>query len=129
MSSFLGSVFPGDRELGKKDDDHRPGRSSSLPAAWSARKQVWGVRRRRIIYLVFGLLAVYLFIKNIPTDLGPAGARRDVRVPYPDRSLPQSPNQEPPNEKPAHQSRSTEAEEHYYGGPVRFYSSPLHCMV
>ena len=131
MSSFLGSIFPGDKELGKKDDDHRPGRSPALPRAWSARKQVSGVRRRRIIYLVLGLLAIVLFIKNIPTDLGPNSARRDVRVPYPDRSLPQSPNQEPPTDKPPRRSQPSEAEDHYYAGPVKFYklAASLHAVA
>ena len=131
MSSFLGSIFPGDKELGKKDDDYRLGRNQGLPRAWSARKQVSGLRRRRIVYLVLVLLAILIFIKNIPTDLGPNNARRDVRVPYPDKSLPQSPNQEPPTDKPPHLPWASEAEEHYYDGPVKFYklAASLHAVA
>lgn len=118
--SFLGSIFPGDRELGKKDDDHRPGTSPILPGAWHARKQVSGVRRRRIIYIVLGLLALFLFYKNIPTDLGSNSGKRDVRVPQMG-SLLQSPNQDAPTEKPPRGPGSSENGEHYYEGPVKFY--------
>ena len=118
--SFLGNIFPGDKELGKKDDDHRPGTSPILPGAWHARKQVSGVRRRRIIYAALGLLALFLFYKNIPTDLGSNSGKRDVRIPQVG-SLPQSPYLEPPTDKPPHGAGSSQAGEHYYGGPVKFY--------
>ena len=128
--SFLGSIFPGDKELGKKDDDHRPGANPILPGAWHARKQVSGVRRRRIIYTALGMLALFLFYKNIPTDLGSNAGKRDIRVPHVG-SLPQSPNQEPPTDKPTHKLGSSDAEEHYYEGPITFYklAASLHAVA
>ena len=128
--SFLGSIFPGDRELGKKDDDHRPGRDPLLPGAWHARKEVSGVRRRRIIYTTLALLALFLFYKNIPTDLGSNSGKRDVRVPQ-KGSLPQSPYQEPPIDKPPRGPTSSDAEEHYFDGPVTFYklAASLHAVA
>lgn len=128
--SFLGSVFPGDKELGKKDDDHRPGGGPVLPGSWHARKQVSGTRRRRMIYAALGLLALFLFYKNIPTDLGSNSGRRDLRVPQ-GGSLPRSPGQEPPSDKPAGRPGSTEAGEHYYDGPIKFYklAASLHAVA
>lgn len=128
--SFLGSIFPGDKELGKKDDDHRPGASPMLPGAWHARKQVSGPRRRRIIYTALGLLAFFLFYQNIPTDLGSNSEKRDVRIPQMG-SLSQSPHQEAPTDKPAHGAGSSEAEQHYFAGPIKFYklAASLHAVA
>ncbi|KAK8060444.1 hypothetical protein PG996_010374 [Apiospora saccharicola] len=73
--------FLNDDELGKKDDDHKhPSRNGGL------RQQTWAPARvppRRFlkrIFLVFGAaLLTYLFIHNIPTDIGP---RQSLRPSY-----------------------------------------------
>ena len=120
--SLLGSIFPGDKELGKKDDDHRPAsKGPILPGSWNARKQVSGVRRRRIIYLVLGLFAIFLFIKNIPTDLGSNRYKKDSRVltKRPSWGLPTQ--QDPPSGKPPRPSDLNSDDEHYFTGPVSFY--------
>ncbi|GIJ86108.1 hypothetical protein Asppvi_004981 [Aspergillus pseudoviridinutans] len=60
-----------DEELGKKDDDHRPrtGRKPLLRAKWRA------PRPRRLIIGIIILYLVYLFFKNMPTDVPPAVER------------------------------------------------------
>ncbi|KAF2268721.1 hypothetical protein CC78DRAFT_407691, partial [Lojkania enalia] len=61
-------IMPGDEELGKKDDDHKPGATVRLPNwPFSGIPLRW--RRRRIILAIVGLYLMYLFIHNIP-DLG-----------------------------------------------------------
>ena len=120
--SFLGRIFAGDEELGKKDDDHRPmnGDAKSLP--WSSRNLARAPRWRRIIYGVCGVLFVYLFIQNIPTDLEPNNLRADSRVyqgKIDAKKLP--PPTEPPKRKPQRPTNPSEAEEHYHDGPIKFY--------
>lgn len=120
--SLLGSVFPSDKELGKKDDDHRPGTHGPLlPGLWNARKQVSGVRRRKIIYAVLGLFALFLFIKNIPTDLGPNSLKTDSRINPKVESLALPAQQDAPSGKPPRPSDSATEDGHYYEGPVKFY--------
>ena len=120
--SFLGSLFPGDKELGKKDDDHRPGNNASiLPGSWTARRQVSGLRRRKIIYAVLGLLAIFLFVKNIPADLGSNSLRGDSRVIRPTGTLAAPTQQDAPSGKPPRPSELVGEDEHYFGGPVKFY--------
>ena len=124
--SLLGSIFPGEKELGKKDDDHRPARNGPiLPGSWNARKQVSGVRRRRIIYLVLGLFAIFLFIKNIPTDLGSNRLKTDSRVLKKGASSGLPTQQDSPSGKPPRPPDSNGDDEHYFTGPVSFYKLAL----
>ena len=124
--SLLGSIFPGDKELGKKDDDHRPASNGPiLPSSWNARKQVSGVRRRRIIYLVLGLFAIFLFIKNIPTDLGSNRLKKDSRVSVKGTSSGLPTQQKSPSGKPPRPLDSNGDDEHYFTGPVSFYKLAL----
>lgn len=64
--------FLADEELGKKDDDHRP-----PPGKWRAAQMAhW--RKPRLWRLLIALAACYLlyiFFKNMPTDLTPAEER------------------------------------------------------
>lgn len=120
--SFLGSLFPGDKELGKKDDDHRPRNSAPmLPGSWTARRQVSGSRRRKTIYAVLGLLAIFLFVKNIPADLGPNSLRGDSRVIRPTGTLATPTQQDAPSGKPPRPAEPLGEDEHYFGGLVKFY--------
>lgn len=115
-----------DEELGKKDDDHRPssgrGKPRSLPA--------WKVpRRRRLLLAIVGFYLLYLFFKNMPTDLQPAVERYDprigqlrqkggpLRIPT-DQSFAAPPDGAPPKDKDA----ASEAEKYYYNGRIKFYS-------
>lgn len=122
--SWPGRFFANDEELGKKNDDHRPnGRSSTPSAPWSVRKQGPAVRKRRVIYLISAVLLLYLFVKNIPTDVGPHPRWADTRLyrgPQAERgSIPLSPA--PPTRKPPRPPQPSEAEEHYHDGPIKFY--------
>lgn len=121
--SWLGSIFAGDEELGKKNDDHRPMNGPAKSTPWSARKQTTGWQRRRIVYAICALLLVYVFVKNIPTDLGPRNDRpRYVPVTQENQGGKLHPDGGgPPRSKPKHPASVTEAEEHYHDGPIKFY--------
>ncbi|KAI9736422.1 MAG: hypothetical protein M1818_006156 [Claussenomyces sp. TS43310] len=62
-------LFPGDEELGKRDDDHRPGSKRPLATVWRHRRLSLRRNTRKIIMVVAGLVALYFFFKNMPTDL------------------------------------------------------------
>lgn len=120
--SFLGRIFAGDEELGKKDDDHRPLNGNARSAPWSSRKPARESRWRKIIYGVCGVLFIYLFVQNIPTELGPNNLRTDSRVyqgTTDGKSLP--PSVGPPKRKPPRPTTPSEVEEHYHNGPIKFY--------
>lgn len=69
-------LFPGDAEAAKRDDDHVPGSSSSIRLAWQHRRRLIRRPRWQRVLLFLGLLvAIYYFIKNIPTDLRPPRQR------------------------------------------------------
>lgn len=130
--SWLERVFAGDEELGKKNDDHRPMNSAPSSTAWSARKPARGFRKRRIVYSLCAVLFLYLFVKNIPTDLGPNSMRADSRV-YkgPRESKLPAKSLEPPTKKPPRPIKASEAEEHYHDGPIKFYmlAASLHAVA
>ena len=128
--SWLKGIFAGDEELGKKDDDHRPMNGAETSAPWSARRTAPGLRKRRVFYGICALLFLYVFIKNIPTDLGPSS--RSVPIPGPDevRKL-LSQSSDPPTKKPEKPVTPSAAEEHYHDGPIKFYmlASSLHSVA
>lgn len=143
-----------DEELGKRDDDYVPSgghhrdKSSSggqwHPAAPEALQQKWR-RRRQFVWFLLAAAALYLFIRNMPTDLTPAAQRNDWRVPkinarrgsqiaFPNGPPPRAgrgsstlPKGAPPRpdgrkSKAGAGAGNVEAEEnHYYAGPIRFY--------
>ncbi|MDI1486366.1 MAG: hypothetical protein OHK93_005593 [Ramalina farinacea] len=122
MSSWPGRFFADDEEMGKKNDDHRPN-GPSQPAPWSVRKPAPAVRKRRILYLLGFLLFAFLFIRNLPTDLGPRYRMADTRLQPltpPDSKL-VKPQTDPQKKKPPKPAGPTEAEEHYFDGPIKFY--------
>lgn len=123
--------FTGDEELGKKDDDHRPtqwGARSSAGKAWK------GPRRRRIIFGIIGIYLVYLFFKNMPTDLpkvanprlpyAPGGSQTQAQSRAQSNSLSSgaqsSIRRTPPTGPPPHPEK-TEEEKHFFNGPIKFY--------
>ncbi len=137
--SWPGRLWAGDEELGKKDDDHRPSNGVSQSTAWSVRKPQALPRRRRIIYALCAALFLYLFIKNIPTDLGSNALRADSRVYQPPKSpqestiLPSPGKITPPSsgKKPPRPKTPSEAQEHYHDGPIKFYklAASLHAVA
>jgi hypothetical protein len=123
-------MFPGDVELGKKDDDHKPGKAP-LWKIW--RGLGLRYRKRRVVITVVLCGLIWLFIQNIPTDLGEKMGRNGYPVnahpfgqprgpiPYPTESssLPTEPKGPPPGPKP--KALGEEAPNHYYNGPIKFY--------
>ncbi|KAL9127750.1 MAG: hypothetical protein Q9217_003433 [Psora testacea] len=127
--AWPGRFFADDEELGKKNDDHRPSNGAVPPAAWSVRKPAPAIRKRRIIYAICAVLFVYLFVKNIPSDLGPRPRWADTRVYQgPRAGNLATPSKGPPTRKPPRPPTLSEADEHYHDGPIKFYklASSLH---
>ena len=139
--SYLGGLLNGDDTRGKKSDDHKKTSDGAtvLPIAWSAKqaKSPIALTRRRILYLVLLLIAAYFFFENVPSDLGPAKytGRPDYSQPPPGSSNskqairpppptdPRRPVDEykPPAEAPPRGGESTEGDDHYFNGRIRFY--------
>lgn len=108
----------GDEELGKKDDDHLRGRSSSM-ASPSATALTWrGPRRKRILLAIAVLSILYLFFTNLPTDTVPATQRQGARLPpaQSTRHAPVKPKGPPPR------SQSSVDTRHYFEGPIKYYN-------
>ncbi|KAL8811761.1 MAG: hypothetical protein Q9223_007460 [Gallowayella weberi] len=118
-------MFADGEDLGKKDDDRKPGKINLQVPAWSARKPApW--RRRRILYGVVAFIALYLFFKNIPVPEHPPTNFRPTYGSSP-RSAPDDlhkskPVPERPAQKPPRPEKPSDAEKHYYDGPIRFYN-------
>lgn len=77
------TLFPSDEERGKKSDDHKPGQM----AFWNVKGR-GGWRKRRVLGALVGCVVVWLFIKNIPTDMGPASRRLPYSPNAPQRAVP-----------------------------------------
>jgi hypothetical protein len=119
-------LFPGDEELGKKDDDHKPGVNSPLRISWRQWRLSHGPHRRNMKRVALGLViltCIYYIFKNMPTHLEnprpqPAydHTSGQTRLAAGSWSLP-----------PASQGsvrvheEITEAEQHYFNGPINFY--------
>ncbi|GIC89305.1 uncharacterized protein Aud_005718 [Aspergillus udagawae] len=113
-----------DEELGKKDDDHRPG-TGRKPL--SRAKQWRAPRPRRLIVGIIVLYLVYLFFKNMPTDVRPAverfnpgftQARQGSGKSWPPAMpSPVTPAKGPP---PRPDSQTNIKEDFYYEGEIRF---------
>ncbi|KAI7239892.1 hypothetical protein KC330_g1608 [Hortaea werneckii] len=130
MPTPQSTVYSKDEELGKRDDDFRPKRSSTA----NSLMQPWQWRKRRLFLVVAVALFVYVFVKNIPTDLGPA----DERLGYPMRrpgqvprsrpqqgTLPGYPMTEPVGAPRRLPQKDEEADIHYYDGPIRYHRLAL----
>ncbi|KAF9888712.1 hypothetical protein FE257_008470 [Aspergillus nanangensis] len=114
--------FMADEELGKKDDDHK----RRPEQHWHSRAQQWRPRRsRRLILGLLVLCFLYMFFKNMPTDLTPArerpefaptrqeaGAQWPRPIPPPDQGPPQRDQTGTDNNK----------DDYYYEGDLKFYS-------
>lgn len=116
---LLDRIFSGDEELGKKDDDHRPGKGSTRPLSWVPRQPMPGFRQRRYFYGLIAILFIYLFAKNFPTDVGPNPRLGNSMLPLTGAQLasrPKAPLGQPPRPK-----AQSDAEKYYYDGPIQFY--------
>jgi len=127
-------AFGGHDYLGKRDDDlgRRPG---SQPWSWATMLRM---RRRRLAMGLLGAFLIWLFIHNIPTDLGSVDQRmgrplrpghrvggvefgyRPPARPAPEAARPNTASKEPTGPPPKSQSIAPQ-QDHYYAGPVKFY--------
>lgn len=120
MSPFK-RPFLADEELGKKDDDHRPRISPDQqwhPTQWKP------LRRRRLLLLPVILYLIYIFFKNIPTDLGPLSQRRKSSVRPSQHAMPNAPPLSeafPSDLPPRNQINSENKDALYYQGQLQFY--------
>jgi len=128
-------LFPGDEELGKRDDDYKQGMKSPLGLAWQQRRMPHPPRRRSLLKVTGGILflvALYYFFKNMPTDLEPATRRPHYNPP----SGPNAPSAGPPpvrqgaTPNPNHSEDRVEVVPHDFNGPIKFYqlAATLHAV-
>jgi hypothetical protein len=130
-------LFPGDEELGKRDDDHRPGgKKNPLGLVWQHKRisAAQGLHRRtlkRLLLGLLGLVAVYYFFKNMPTDVE-NHSHRPQYIPNTGKTGTQPPPESPPQSqtpgaKPAEKSV---APLHDFNGPIKFYelAATLHSV-
>lgn len=81
-------LFPADEELGKKDDDHRP--QTRADQRWQP--ELWKLpRRRRLLLVPVILYLLFMFFKNMPTDIGPARDRSKSRFAPSQHIVPDTP--------------------------------------
>ncbi|CAG8977978.1 hypothetical protein HYALB_00001859 [Hymenoscyphus albidus] len=128
--------FPGDEELGKKDDEYKPGMKSplGLRIIWQQRRTPSHLRYRRTFKrLGLGLLALvalYYFFYNMPTDLGqprprphyhPVEDTTYLPTSVPDVTLPKEPGKKPPSLPNGSKNGPGKEVWHDFSGPIKFY--------
>jgi hypothetical protein len=121
-------LFPGDEELGKRDDDHKPGKKSPLGIAWQHRRIPHGPHRRNMKRVALGLvvlIGLYYFFKNMPTDLENPRPRPHYDH-NPAKFGPEAGSRSPPSAnqgsvQDARVEETAEASQHYFNGPIKFY--------
>lgn len=113
-------ILLGDEELGKRDDDHKPGVRSPFASVWSARRgqAITGKRSMRRIGIGLALIVFfYYFFKNMPTDLEPQHGRPHYQpVEYAGNGR----YPKPPGLTSEEHEASTESQ-HYFNGAIKFY--------
>ncbi|KAK5001427.1 hypothetical protein LTR28_012657, partial [Elasticomyces elasticus] len=119
-------IYPPDEELGKKDDDRKVPRTSSLPLWRFATRTPTRWRKKRLLALVIGAFLLWLFIHYIPTDLGSIDQRvgRPLRPGHSlqgQHSFPETPTGPPPKPEGEPGEPDEVTDKRYYGGPVKFY--------
>lgn len=116
-----------DPELGshKKDDDlyAKRGRKRDSSIGWKSAPRVAPRKTlKRLGLLVLIAAAAYLFIHNIPTDVGP---RRSGRPTYP---IAKAPPAAAPKPQPAEAPEKVDEDEDESGPPSRSYDGPVRFM-
>lgn len=117
------SLFLTDEELGKKDDDHKPARLPLRSRLWSPAQMTTRKNAKRLIIALIIGLGVYLFIRNIPTDV----PIRDRRRPFYEQTDEALPFQRPPESakstpQPESLHEPEKSIDRNYNGQVRFPS-------
>lgn len=130
-------IFAGDEELGKRDDDHKPGKPSPLTTVlmYSRLPQRRNLKRLGILSAV--LVGLYIFFKNMPTDIGPRtrrpsytyeadglGSNWNTGTTQPSNSNGAS---RPPSKVPEENAR----EKYWFNGAIKFYklAASLHAIA
>jgi len=112
-------LYSKDEELGKRDDDFRPKKSST----WFSSMLPWRWRKRKVLAVLAVTFLVYVLVQNMPSPLGSIEDR--LGVPFKSgQSLAGSASDEEPSGAPPRQSALSDdgaSSQHYYGGPVKFY--------
>ena len=136
-------IFVGDEELGKRDDDHKPGSKRHLAVEWPewlSRRLITRRNLKRILLGVALVVGLYYFFKNMPTDLGPRTPRPNYGIPRAggrNRSSSMKPvkgTNTPASDKiqtePAESNGAETEEKHWYNGPIKFYklAESLHAI-
>lgn len=109
-------LFSSDEELGKKNDDHRPNGFTVSPNMFRWRR----VRRGRLAVGVVSVIVLYIFFKNIPTDVPPVGQRKDLRFERPVIDLYGSGKKAPSGPPPGHSRATDERSKQTYEGSIKF---------
>ena len=128
-------LFSGDEELGKRDDDHKPGAKSPIGIAWRHRRIPHGPHRRNVKRVAIGLVALiclYCFFRNMPT--GTANPRPRLRYEHSPKSGDETESNSRPNAHGTTQNsgheEAAEISQYYFNGPIKFYqlAATLHAV-
>ncbi|KAI9721913.1 MAG: hypothetical protein M1812_001869 [Candelaria pacifica] len=118
----LGSIFAREEAKIKRDDDIRPhdaGRNNVSRKLWSTPIRF---RRRRIVSSAVAVLLLYIFIRNIPTDIPPASTRLRPNMSPGAQPIPHAPQQPVSESLPPRDEENMGREtKHYFNGPIKFY--------
>lgn len=110
-------LFPGDEELGKRDDDHKPRSKAPIATNWRYRR-FWVRRNGKRIFLGWiALTLLYLFFKNMPTDLQNPSSR--PRYIHEDKNTMNSGKYGDRASTKA--GAASNDEQHWFNGPIKFY--------
>ncbi|KAF2432644.1 hypothetical protein EJ08DRAFT_648077 [Tothia fuscella] len=142
---FMNHLFADDEELGKKDDDHRPGKMNSWHAnIWNGAPSVRYRSRKRWMFLLGAVFFIWVFIHWMPADILEPMDRQRKSLNFNRKQTPsadQSPSYGagvhvgregikvkapagPPPRGQENKKAQSAAVEHYYDGDIRFYSLP-----
>ncbi|TVY67464.1 hypothetical protein LSUE1_G007397, partial [Lachnellula suecica] len=133
-------LFPGDEELGKRDDDHKPGTGlkSPLGIVWQQRRRSHVPQRRTMKRVALGALVfiiLYYFFKNMPTDLENPRQRPHYaspgNVPAPANGLGRPPPGFQGSKSQPAAEKTTEVPLHNFNGPIKYYqlAASLHAVT
>ena len=123
-------LFPGDVELGKRDDDHKPGSRRPLAASWLHHRIFLRRSYKRIIWGLVLLVGIYYFFTNMTTDLGHQTSLSDYNHTSAARGgnrWSNSQNGKPNEASGSTSSGATDVDEaaaktkHWFDGPIKFY--------
>jgi hypothetical protein len=125
-------LFPGNEELGKRDDDHKRRSKRSLAVSWFHHRIFLRRSYKRIFWGLVVLVGLYFFLKYMPTDLEPRANRPNYGHTSAAGENNRWSNSETGKHKEASEGEGTpsatevpdeaDAEtEHWFNGPIKYY--------